>query len=191
MTVSSCLRHILTLSVFFFFAEFCRHIPRSVFHMPLTFSVLELASKVQAESSFPQGLKTAKKMPDYFFLSFINIFKRVYGYLKENRLPSSWFTTVFQYDEEIICFQHHIPTEKSPQLSSDWESHRVPLLPSDHPHGSENPGAAEHPMAHTIEQDVVCQYVRAVHRWVAHRWQPEVAADKDSSSGSFHLCACG
>lgn len=72
MTVFSFLRHVLTLSVFFdSFAKFYRRIPRSVCHMPLTFSALELANKIQAETSFPQGLKQLKRCLTLGFWSFI------------------------------------------------------------------------------------------------------------------------
>lgn len=113
MIVSSCLRHILTLSVFFdSFGKFYRHIPRSVCHKPLTFSALEMANKIQAKPLFPRALNSWKhEFLVFYFQKSVWIFQR-----KEAAFLLTYY-----------FLPAHLPAGKSCQPSSDWQSHCSPV----------------------------------------------------------------
>ncbi|KAJ7408325.1 hypothetical protein WISP_121674 [Willisornis vidua] len=99
------------------------------------------------------------------------------------------FTAFLEYNEGI-CLQHHLPSEKSSQPSLAWESHWMPLLTSDHPHQhlSERTQALLNALGLVLWNET---WLVSVLEHLTDERQPEVAADKDSPSDSFHFCAHG
>lgn len=136
MTVSSCLRQILKISIVFdSFAKYYRHIPRSVClltHGLLTFSVIQL-TKSKLIHHLPSAISSWKNTwPLLFFFLHYFLFKIMCRYLMEKKLPSNWFILSSNVGKSVSSAtellrnrpRHFRPGIPPSALAPEWQNSR-------------------------------------------------------------------